>query len=55
MKQRIRKLTGLQEAFIELDSGDTFQPHPEPTPQPQPQSPSPQTETHNTHGQLVES
>jgi actin-like ATPase involved in cell morphogenesis len=53
MKQRIRKLTGLQEAFIELDSGDTFQPHPEPTPQPQ--SPPPQTETHNTHGQLVES
>ena len=51
MKQRIRKLTGLQEAFIELDSGDTFQPQPEP----QPQSPLPQTETHNTHGQLVES
>ena len=53
MKQRIRKLTGLQEAFIELDSGDTFQPHPEP--KPQSQSPSPQTETHDTHGQLVES
>ena len=51
MKQRIRKLTGLQEAFIELDSGDTFQPQPKP----QPQSPLPQTETHNTHGQLVES
>ena len=51
MKQRIRKLTGLQEAFIELDSGNTFQPQPEPPPQ----SPLPQTETHNTHGQLVES
>ena len=53
MKQRIRKLTGLQEAFIELDSGDTFQPQTKPTPQPQ--SPLPQTETHSTHGQLVES
>ena len=53
MKQRIRKLTGLQEAFIELDSGDTFQPQPQP--EPQLQSPLPQTETHNTHGQLVES
>jgi len=53
MKQRIRKLTGLQEAFIELDSGNTFQPQPEP--EPPPQSPLPQTETHNTHGQLVES
>ena len=51
MKQRIRKLTGLQEAFIELDSGDTFQPQPTP----QSQSPLPQTETHSTHGQLVES
>ena len=55
MKQRIRKLTGLQEAFIELDSGDTFQTQPQPQPEPQPQSPLPQTETHNTHGQLVES
>ena len=53
MKQRIRKLTGLQEAFIELDSGDTFQSPPQS--EPQPQSPSPQTETHDTHGQLVES
>ena len=53
MKQRIRKLTGLQEAFIELDSGDTFQPPPQS--EPQPQSPLPQTETHDTHGQLVES
>lgn len=53
MKQRIRKLTGLQEAFIELDSGNTFQPQPET--EPPPQSPLPQTETHNTHGQLVES
>jgi len=53
MKQRIRKLTGLQEAFIELDSGNTFQPQPEP--EPPPQLPLPQTETHSTHGQLVES
>lgn len=53
MKQRIRKLTGLQEAFIELDSGNTFQPQPET--EPPPQSPLPQTEIHNTHGQLVES
>ena len=53
MKQRIRKLTGLQEAFIELERGNTFQPQPEP--EPPPQSPLPQTETHNTHGQLVES
>ena len=53
MKQRIRKLTGLQEAFIELDSGNTFQPQPER--EPPPQLPLPQTETHSTHGQLVES
>ena len=53
MKQRIRKLTGLQEAFIELDSGNTFQPQPET--EPPPQSPLPQTEIHNPHGQLVES
>jgi len=49
MKQRIRKLTGLQETFIELDSGDIFQP---PVPQPEVE---PKPETHDHYGQLVES
>ena len=51
VKQRIRKLTGLQETFIELDSGDPLQ---QPPP-PQPQAELKKLETHNHYGQLVES
>ena len=47
----IRKLTGLQETFVELDSGDPLLQQP-PPPQPQAES---KLETHSHYGQIVES
>ena len=50
MRRRIRKISGLQETFIDLESGDNCQPPPTP-----PASNNAENESHNHHGQEVES
>ena len=54
MKRRIRKLTGLQETFIELESGHGFTTPPEPPPD-IPEAQPPEEESREYYGQKIES